>query len=214
MKVKRRSHTIRIIAGDYKSRLLQVEDANGLRPTSSRMRETLFNWLTPLLTGSHCLDLFAGSGALGLEALSRGARSVIFVEKNPKVFATLRANLERLNIPDDRYQTYCMDAFHFLKKEDKPKPLDLLFLDPPFTLDYPQLLTTILESTYLKQANYISLESPRQRGEKKRKAREENEENGKNEERDILQPYFSCYKESHSHESTLRLYQKNPLLAS
>lgn len=210
MVAKRRPHTIRIIAGEYKSRLIQVEEAEDLRPTSSRMRETLFNWLAPLLPDSICLDLFSGSGALGLEAISRGARQVTFIEKNPRVFSTLLTNIKSLNIPEERYQAYCQDAFLYLKKMTMSEPLRLLFLDPPFSFNYPQLKEAILENPYTRQANYISLESPRQRGGKRSKNKNKDDNNESN----ILLPYFSCYKESQSHESTLRLYQKNPLLAS
>ena len=92
-------NSVRIIGGDYRRRVLQFPDSEGLRPTPDRVRETLFNWLGQELDGWHCLDLFAGSGALGFEAASRGAERVVLVEQAPKVLAALRENHEMLQKP-------------------------------------------------------------------------------------------------------------------
>src|ERR1700737_5046173 len=91
-----KAHTIRIIGGDWKRTPLPVLDLDGLRPTPDRVRETLFNWLGQRLDGQRCLDLFAGSGALGFEAASRGAARVLMVERNARAAAQLRANQEKL----------------------------------------------------------------------------------------------------------------------
>ncbi|MDR2187975.1 MAG: 16S rRNA (guanine(966)-N(2))-methyltransferase RsmD [Azonexus sp.] len=122
-------NTVRIIGGAYRRRLLRFPDSAGLRPTPDRVRETLFNWLGQSLDGQHCLDLFAGSGALGFEAASRGAARVVMVEKMPRVLAALRENHALLQkpaaveiVPGDalEYAVSCQTKF------------DLIFLDPPF----------------------------------------------------------------------------------
>ena len=126
---KTRSGRLRIVAGNWRSRLLDIADVPGLRPTSERIRETLFNWLAPHIHGARCLDLFAGTGALGLEALSRGAKRAVFVESSPRAVATLNANIEVLNAADATVVD--MDAFRYLRQATTDK-FDLLFLDPPF----------------------------------------------------------------------------------
>ena len=120
---------LRIVAGNWRSRLLQIADVPGLRPTSERIRETLFNWLTPGIHGSRCLDLCAGTGALGLEALSRGAKRVVFVEKSLKAAKTLRQNIETLGSEDAVVLN--LDAQNYLA-ESPAERFDIVFLDPPF----------------------------------------------------------------------------------
>ena len=120
---------LRIVAGNWRSRLLDIADVPGLRPTSERIRETLFNWLTPRIAGARCLDLFAGTGALGLEALSRGATSAVFVEKSALAANTLRKSIAALNT--DAATVFETDAFGFLTNLDCGE-FDLVFLDPPF----------------------------------------------------------------------------------
>lgn len=122
---------VRIIAGKWRGRKLKFPAVAGLRPTTDRIRETLFNWLTPYLPGSHCLDLFAGSGALGLEALSRGAASAILVDQNPQIVTYLKKQLDVLQT--DAAKVYCAEipsAASFTKslKTD----FNIIFLDPPF----------------------------------------------------------------------------------
>ena len=135
------SGRLRIVAGKWRSRLLPVADEPGLRPTSERIRETLFNWLTPDIHGMRCLDLFAGSGALGFEALSRGAASVVFVETAPGAAKTLRVSIGTLDAGDATVvQT---DAQAFLKS-DNPQKFDLVFLDPPFADDLLEDLCRLL----------------------------------------------------------------------
>ena len=120
---------LRIVAGIWRSRVLEVVDAPGLRPTSERIRETLFNWLAPRIAGARCLDLFAGSGALGFEALSRGADSVVFVEKHGQAVARLRVNAALLGA--DGAEIVAGDARGFLKNS-RAGPFHIAFLDPPF----------------------------------------------------------------------------------
>lgn len=123
-------HQVRIIGGRHRGRKLPVADAPGLRPTPDRVRETLFNWLGQNLTGWHCLDLFAGSGALGFEAASRGAASVTLVEQTPATARSLHVAADTLKDPAIR--VVCADALAFLKKTQGLPPLDLVFLDPPY----------------------------------------------------------------------------------
>ncbi len=122
---------MRIIGGEHGGRRLRFPDAEGLRPTADRVRETLFNWLQPRLPGGRCLDLFAGSGALGLEAASRGAGEVVMVERAPRVAEQLRRNVELLGLAQVR--VIQADALGWLSGD--PLPFDILFLDPPFHRD-------------------------------------------------------------------------------
>lgn len=119
---------VRIIAGSLRGSRLDVPERPGLRPTPDRVRETLFNWLQPVLAGARCLDLFAGTGALGIEALSRGARTVCFVERDAGLAAALRANLERLRVQGG--EVVQADALAFLAHS--PRLFDVVFLDPPY----------------------------------------------------------------------------------
>ncbi|MEH6455048.1 MAG: 16S rRNA (guanine(966)-N(2))-methyltransferase RsmD [Cocleimonas sp.] len=140
------NNTLRIIGGEWRSRKLPFVDAPGLRPTPDRIRETLFNWLQGNIHGANCIDMFAGSGALGFEALSRGAKDVIFVEKNVACAAQLNANLALLNAEARVIQS---DALGFLSLIEKPDTaLDIVFLDPPYRQD-------LIE----KSLNYLFAES-------------------------------------------------------
>lgn len=121
---------VRLIAGRWRGSKLAVADAPGLRPTSDRVRETLFNWLQPMLPGARVLDLFAGSGALGLEALSRGAASAVLVERDPALAASLLATTRRL--PGGEAATVVQaDALAWLPAQPRDG-FDLAFVDPPF----------------------------------------------------------------------------------
>ncbi len=120
---------LRIVAGMWRSRVLEIADVPGLRPTAERIRETLFNWLTPRIATARCLDLFAGTGALGFEALSRGARGVTFVEKSPVAFEALTRNARSLGATGATLLR--SDAGTFLQGAD-PGAYDVIFLDPPF----------------------------------------------------------------------------------
>lgn len=125
----RQKNTIRIIGGEYGGRRLNFPDGRGLRPTADRVRETLFNWLQGKMHGCKALDLFSGSGALGIEALSHGAAQVVFVDKARTATQCLRDNLELLQVTQ-RSQVQAMDALSYLEKTDQQ--FDLVFLDPPF----------------------------------------------------------------------------------
>jgi 16S rRNA (guanine(966)-N(2))-methyltransferase RsmD len=122
-------HEVRIIGGQWKRSKLPVVDAPGLRPTPDRVRETLFNWLGQDLTGWRCLDAFAGSGALGFEAASRGAAQVVLLERDRRLAASLRQLQERLGA--QAMHVECTDALSWMRGAE-PVSFDLIFLDPPF----------------------------------------------------------------------------------
>ncbi|WP_062788309.1 16S rRNA (guanine(966)-N(2))-methyltransferase RsmD [Aquitalea pelogenes] len=119
---------VRIIGGQYRRRLLPFPDAEGLRPTPDRVRETVFNWLGQELYGKRCLDLFAGSGALGFEAASREAARVVMVEKSRKVVESLKANRQLLSAT--HIDVVAMDAMHYV--QGCREKFDVIFLDPPY----------------------------------------------------------------------------------
>ncbi len=125
-----RPNTVRIIGGLWRSRILEFPDAEDLRPTPDRVRETLFNWLGRDLTGMACLDLFAGSGALGFEALSRGAASVVMIEKNPAALRALRDNARKLDATG--LTVVRGDALEFVRSARSR--FDVVFVDPPYRL--------------------------------------------------------------------------------
>ena len=154
---------LRIVAGNWRSRLLDVADVPGLRPTSQRIRETLFNWLAMRIPGAHCLDLFAGTGALGLEALSRGAGSVVFVEKSARAAAMLRDNIAILGA--DGAAVVQADASAWLPGEHG-RPFDIVFLDPPFAADMLDDLCRLLEEhDLLAEDALVYLEQDRSKAE-------------------------------------------------
>jgi len=123
---------LRIIGGDWRSRQLSFVDAPGLRPTPARVRETVFNWLQYEVFGKQCLDLYAGSGALGFEAASRGAKSIIQVESNAQACRSLKDNALALSA-DDRIKVVQSDVLRYL--EGEATAFDVVFLDPPFGLN-------------------------------------------------------------------------------
>jgi 16S rRNA (guanine966-N2)-methyltransferase len=125
---KRPSGTLRIIGGTYRSRLIEFDAASGVRPTPDRVRQTVFDWLAPVVHGARTLDLFAGSGALGLEALSRGASHVTFVESNPRQAGLIREACRKLKAEPVDVTT--MDALYFI--EQTWHRYHLVFLDPPY----------------------------------------------------------------------------------
>jgi 16S rRNA (guanine966-N2)-methyltransferase len=149
---------IRIIGGNLRNSRLNVPGLPGLRPTPERVRETLFNWLAPTLAGVRALDLCAGTGALGIEALSRGAVAVQFVEPDRTAAEALRGNLARLKAEGAEVTT--LDAKHFLR--GTPRPFGLVFLDPPFALQlWTPLAQQLEQGGWLAEAAQIYVESPR-----------------------------------------------------
>ena len=134
MTLSHKPNQLRIIAGAWRGRKLGFPSLAGLRPTPDRVRETVFNWLAPVLPGSRCLDLFAGSGALGFEAASRGAALVVLVERDAQVLQQLRANGATLGA--SQVQVIAAEALNYLS--GSASPFDIVLLDPPY--DRPELL--------------------------------------------------------------------------
>ena len=152
---------VRIIAGRYRGRRLSFPAAPGLRPTGDRLRETLFSWLQTELPGARCLDLFAGSGALGFEAASRGAREVVLVEANAAVAGALQANIAKLAANDIRLIRG--DALAYLNQPQPP--FDVIFLDPPFHGDWlDKVLALIATRALVKPGGWIYIENEREAG--------------------------------------------------
>ena len=147
---------LRIVGGTLRGSRLAVPAVAGLRPTPDRVRETLFNWLAPLIDGARCLDLYAGTGALGIEALSRGASQTDFVETDPALATLLRATLVRLKQAATVHRS---DALQFLATAEGR--YDIVFLDPPFAADLWTAAATALESSdRLQPSALIYVESP------------------------------------------------------
>lgn len=154
---KRPPETLRIIGGRWRRRHISFPDIPGLRPTQDRVRETLFNWLAPNIVGAFCLDLFAGSGALGFEALSRGAKQVSFVDNHKAAITAIEANAKKLEAENiEILRGECPDRIPALSFA----PYDIVFLDPPF---HQSLLAStakwLEQSGYLNDEAYIYVET-------------------------------------------------------
>ncbi|MDL5366324.1 16S rRNA (guanine(966)-N(2))-methyltransferase RsmD [Xanthomonas sp. NCPPB 2654] len=149
---------VRIIGGRWRNTRLPVPDLPGLRPSSDRVRETLFNWLLPALPGARVLDLFAGSGALGLEAVSRGAASACLVERDPALAAQLRATVAKLQA-QDQVQVVQDDALRWLAAPATEAPADIAFVDPPFAAGLWDAVLQRLPAR-LAPCAWLYLESP------------------------------------------------------
>jgi len=152
-------NSVRIIGGAWRGRRINFPDMPALRPTPDRVRETLFNWLQHSLSGTRCLDLFAGSGALGLEALSRGAAEVVFVEQFPAAARTLQEQLVRFGA-SGKGLVKEMGAARFLRTP--AKPFDIVYLDPPFGMDALAEYVPMLDSgDWLTVGGLVYLENER-----------------------------------------------------
>jgi len=154
------SGKLRIVAGSLRGSRLAVPDVPGLRPTPDRVRETLFNWLAPVIDGARCLDLYTGTGALGIEALSRGASECVFVERDRTLARLLRDNLARLKL--ETFRVIEGDALAMLT--GAAQPFDVVFLDPPFTEELWEESARRLERGWLSDGSAIYVESPAGRG--------------------------------------------------
>ncbi|TLY47831.1 MAG: 16S rRNA (guanine(966)-N(2))-methyltransferase RsmD [Gammaproteobacteria bacterium] len=154
---------VRIIGGQWRGRKLHFPATPGLRPTPNRTRETLFNWLAPYLVGADCLDLFAGSGALGFEALSRHAKSVIFIEQSKLLVSYLKTQLKQLNAEDQAQVYQAQFPFKTIPLFKTNKPLfNIVFLDPPFQQNWLGLACAWLVKEQLLAPNcliYIEAEA-------------------------------------------------------
>ncbi|MEX1994351.1 MAG: 16S rRNA (guanine(966)-N(2))-methyltransferase RsmD [Steroidobacteraceae bacterium] len=155
--LQNRPNALRIIGGEWRGRRIRFPGLAGLRPTPDRVRETLFNWLAAVVAGSRCLDLFAGSGALGLEALSRGAACVCFLEREREAADCLREMA--MALAPERASVLHADALAWLR--GPATPFDVVFLDPPFGSELLPAAMSALESGGWLAANaYIYLEAP------------------------------------------------------
>jgi 16S rRNA (guanine966-N2)-methyltransferase len=149
---------VRIIGGEWRGRRLRLAAGAAIRPTPDRVRETLFNWLQPMIVGARCLDLFAGSGALGIEALSRGAREVVFVDRDTRAARQIRTMLAGLGISAPQVQE--SDALRFLRRD--ALPFDIVFVDPPFASALMAPACALLEERgWLGERALVYLEAPR-----------------------------------------------------
>ena len=143
----------RIIAGKWRGRIIRFDDAEGLRPTTDRIRETVFNWLQPYLPKSRCLDCFAGSGVLGFEALSRGADQVVFIEQNKTTLENLKTNSQMLDAADAVFLHADTLAWLQRKQEEiqldksTDQTFDLIFLDPPFHSELLEKSSSLLDNS-------------------------------------------------------------------
>lgn len=150
---------IRLIAGRWRGRRLPVAPVPGLRPTPDRLRETLFNWLGPGIEGARCLDLFAGSGALGLEALSRGASEVVLVERSARAARALQEVATALGAGASA-RVVRADALHWLRTAPDA-PFDVVFVDPPFALGaWQQVLDALERPGWLTRQALVFVEHP------------------------------------------------------
>ncbi|MBP6345380.1 16S rRNA (guanine(966)-N(2))-methyltransferase RsmD [Neisseriaceae bacterium CLB008] len=155
---KQRNNQVRIIGGSHKRRIIEFPSSEGLRPTPDRVRETLFNWLGQTLNGDAVLDLYAGSGALGLEAKSRGADPVVLVEKSRQVAGVLRQNIDKLGWTSADVQVYIGEAYGFLRSNRQP--FNVVLLDPPFEFDDWASLWPLLQASLAPDA-YVYIEAAR-----------------------------------------------------
>lgn len=144
---------VRVISGFLKGRKISVAEVDGLRPTSDRARETLFNWLQMDIVGASCLDLFAGSGALGIEAISRGAEHVSFIECNGIAYSSLQKTCIDLSIQDSCSLIYG-DAMDYLARYDI-EDYDMIFIDPPYAEDLLPKIINLLQEKQTKALLYI-----------------------------------------------------------
>lgn len=150
--------SVRIIAGRWKHRKISFPATSELRPTMGTLRETIFAWLTSYLQGARCLDVFAGSGALGLEALSRGAAFALFFDKNKSLTDSILQHLKKFSAEPDSYQVLCGHMPECLIAQSV-KPFDIVFLDPPYQMqDFDHVLQSLIEAGYVRSGGLIVFE--------------------------------------------------------
>ena len=155
--MKHQDRTLRIIGGNWRGRKITFPEHDGIRPTGDRVRETLFNWLMHDIRGADCLDLFAGSGVLSIEALSRGANHVTLIESNEAASSGISQNLALLDADPNRFDNIKSNAMTWLGQCDTG--FDLIFIDPPFASN---VLPAVLEHVAVRQIarKFIYLETP------------------------------------------------------
>ena len=149
---------VRVIAGLWRGRKLPVLNAEGLRPTTDRVKETLFNWLMMDVANARCLDCFAGSGSLGIEALSRQAQAVVFLEKFATAAQQLKKNLASLKT--DKGTVINTDTLAYLAQKNNDNPFNIIFIDPPFHHQFvPQILPLLQQNNWLAENALIYVET-------------------------------------------------------
>ena len=155
--MKHQDRKLRIIGGNWRGRKITFPEHDGIRPTGDRIRETLFNWLIHDIRGAICLDLFAGSGVLSIEALSRGAAHVTLIESNAAASSQISQNLSLLNADPNRFDNVKSNAMHWLGQCETG--FDLIFIDPPFESN---ALPPVLEHLAVRQLarKFVYLETP------------------------------------------------------
>ena len=151
---------MRVIAGKFKGRNLKSPPSMQVRPTSDRLRETLFNVIAARVPDSRFLDLCAGSGAVGIEALSRGAAHATFVDRSRRSCQLIESNLKLCQVPDEEADIYCSEATEFLRQAaaDAKQPWDLIFVDPPYKENYLRLLEPLYSSSLLQTDGLVVVE--------------------------------------------------------
>ena len=151
---------MRVIAGTYKGRRLKAVPGSSTRPTTDKIKEAMFQIMGPFFEGGACLDLFAGSGGLGIEALSRGMDKTFFIDKQAKAIQTIKENLQQFATDDVQYEVYKNDAYRALHVLHKRKErFDLILLDPPYKkVDYNKLINNILRFGLLKKGGMLYCE--------------------------------------------------------
>ena len=153
-----KTNSIRVIAGKYKNRKLKFPNVIGLRPTSNQLKETIFNWLSPFIHDSICIDAFAGSGSLGIESISRGAAKAIFYELNFKALLQIKENLKTLAV--ENFEIYKTDSIKALANLNIPDSCLIIFLDPPFNKNIIRLaLKSVLENPHIPNKTLVYIET-------------------------------------------------------
>ncbi|KGY11033.1 methyltransferase [Vibrio tubiashii] len=180
---------VRIISGLWRGRKLPVHDAEGLRPTTDRVKETLFNWIAQDVPRSKCLDLFAGSGGLGFEAASRQAEMVTLIELNPSAFNQIKKNISTLNA--DNLQVHNTDALSFLKQPGTPH--HVVFIDPPFRKGLLDETIELLEANgWLAEEAIIYVETEKELT------------------LDCIPPHWQLHREKSAGQVSYRLFERQP----
>ena len=160
-------NSIRITGGALKGKKIPFDFKSSLRPTSGKLREVLFNWLQFEIQGYQCLDIFAGTGALGIEAMSRGAKKTVFIELNKKNYLTLKSSISELNLKNQSMIIF-KDGMTWIKENDLSN-FDLIFLDPPFNKDYEKKVLELLHNNknlkssckiYIEFSKFVDIEIP------------------------------------------------------
>src|SRR5579883_2517316 len=160
---------MRIIAGEYRGRILKSPPSMNVRPTSDRLRETLFNVIAARVEGARVLDLCAGTGAIGIEALSRGAEFVTFVDRSRKMCGLVEANLDLCRVPEERTEVVLSDAAEFVRRAGRQKESetggaeeanlwDIVFYDPPYSDDYAPTMDALGASPLLSESGIVVAE--------------------------------------------------------